>query len=127
MPGSNNGNYVWDSGTLDDGQSDPTFVRFQRAVYSGMLTAPHETIFIDERIAEGNYFGDAGWAETPSASSQFNNAQSLTDINLHGKDTFNYTFADGHAETLLRQATLGTTNTNTGRQSGMWTISPIDN
>lgn len=122
----NGGFYVWDSGTSDDTPGDPDFVNHQRAVFSGMILDQPGVIFVTERISQWNYFGDPGWAEVPQANSQYNNAQGLTDATLHGRDMFNYVFTDGHVEGLLRNGTLGRTNTNTGRQSGMWTINAGD-
>ncbi len=41
-------------------------------------------------------------------------------------DYIDYLFLDGHAEGLLPGKTLGSTNSNLAKQSGMWTIAPTD-
>jgi hypothetical protein len=118
--------WVWRDQNSDNTQGDPRLVRFQIAVYGNVIQAPSETMFITERISAGNHYGGNGWAEIPSANAHHNNDQGHNDTTLHGRDTYNYTMLDGSVHNLMRQKTLGTKNTNTGRQSGMWTINPTD-
>ena len=49
-----------------------------------------------------------------------------TDTRAYHNSMYSYLFVDGHAETLAREATLGRTNTNLGRSTGMWTIRAND-
>jgi len=52
--------------------------------------------------------------------------QSYTDSKLWHNDTVNYVMVDGHVETLNPAKTMGGTNSNTAKQSGMWTLNPKD-
>lgn len=84
---------------------------------------------LTERISAYNYLGNAGWAEVEDSDNQFHTGSETTSQmvdtrSLHGLDTYDYTFADGHVETLSKRATLGNVNTTTSRQSGMWTVNP---
>ncbi len=51
---------------------------------------------------------------------------SFINANAYHIGRFNYLFVDGHVDSLNPADTLGRTNTNLSRQTGMWTIRPND-
>lgn len=132
--GLNGGFYGWRSGTSDDTASLMRKMRNQYSINESMVQDAGNTIFITERIAAVSYVGSTDWAEIPSEDAHYDTQAGRTDLftgttdgsTLHGKDTYNYLFMDGHAETLSRRATLGTQNTATSKQSGQWTVNPKD-
>jgi len=91
------------------------------------------TDYIDPNAAWGGQ--DTG-SYIQSASAHIQNTTGFfnfpTDgLLLHGKDMFNYTFADGHVDFLSRNSTVGRTNVNLGlltgnKLVGMWSIHPTD-
>jgi len=126
---ANGGGTIYAWGTEDDGKANPRQWRNQPAVVTPMVLDHAGTILLTERIAAPNYFGNAGWAEIHRAGSQFDtNSRTTTQVPntrvIHGLNTYNYLFLDGHVELLDRAATLGRTNTNVNIQAGMWTIDP---
>jgi len=48
------------------------------------------------------------------------------DPRAYHNDYLDYLFVDGHAEGMLPAKTLGSTNSTTTKQTGMWTINPTD-
>jgi prepilin-type N-terminal cleavage/methylation domain-containing protein len=131
----NGGDWVWKNGGDDiarPGQdpADARNIRSQIGVAAAIVQDPSGTLFLTERISDNNYLGSNGWSEIPSADAHFDGGtttrQGYNDISLHGKDTYDYLYVDGHAETKLRQATIGKASSATGRQTGEWTINPTD-
>jgi prepilin-type N-terminal cleavage/methylation domain-containing protein/prepilin-type processing-associated H-X9-DG protein len=130
----NGGYYGWRSGTSDDTASLLRKMRNQFAVNEAIVQDSGNTIFITERISSLSYVGSTDWAEIPNEDGHYDTTANRTisftgttdGSTLHGKDTYNYLFMDGHAETLTRKATLGTLNVDTRYQSGAWTINPKD-
>ena len=119
--------FAWGAG--DDATNDPRQWRSQPAVNAGIILKQDDTILVTERIQANNYFGPSSAAEIWRASSQFDtNVRTTSQVPnnrlVHGLDTYNYLFVDGHVELLNRAVTLGRTNTNAGIQTGMWTIDP---
>ena len=107
------------------------------AVTGGLLLDQAGTIVMTETINANNAWGGhdtQSWVQR--ASDQIVNAGGPFFIDtagttLHGRDMFNYAFADGHVEFLNRNATVGKTNTSLGllpvnRLVGMWSINPTD-
>ncbi|MEW6306243.1 MAG: DUF1559 domain-containing protein [Verrucomicrobiota bacterium] len=126
----NGGIYIWATNTADAAFNDVRRWRFVPAVYTGMILQQDSTIMMTERIAAPNYFGNDGWAEIPRAAVHFDTntrttSQVPNDRSIHGSETFQYMFVDGHVELLNRRATLNTADRASNpqnRQSGMWTI-----
>jgi prepilin-type N-terminal cleavage/methylation domain-containing protein/prepilin-type processing-associated H-X9-DG protein len=134
-PFNNASEGVWLSGTPDAGKNNILDWRYQPAVRGSMILAPHETIFMTERIAAPNYFGNAGWSEVHNTSQHVDNnnrthlgqGSASVERRTHGAEMYNYLFVDGHVEHLHRRATLSALDTAANpqnRQSGMWTIDP---
>ena len=107
------------------------FPKRQKAVRGAMLQAPTETFLLTERVLPGNTAGHAPSATIPhSGPYQFLNPDgdpaTPNWANFHNNG-FNFLFADGHAEWLLPDNTLGSTNTVRQKQTGYWSITPRDN
>ena len=129
----NGGSWGWRAGTADDTASRLIKIRNQYSVNEAMVKDSQGTFMFTERISASSYLGNDGWAEInnedahwdtgTNTSSQMGTTDGST---LHGKETYNYLFVDGHAETLQRRAVLGLTNTSTALQSGAWTVNPQD-
>ena len=131
VAGPNGGNWAWRSDPIADAAPRLMMLRNQHAVNDTMVQDPSGTILLSERIAAPNYLGNQGWAEVTSTDAQFHGgtettSQMVNNKQLHGAETYDYLFLDGHSEQLNRRATLGTLNTATGKQSGMWTVNPKD-
>jgi prepilin-type N-terminal cleavage/methylation domain-containing protein len=128
--GPNSGNARWESNPGDNAAGNPRDVRWQPAVTAGMVLDQGGTLFLTERVHSSNRFGEAGWAEIPHADTMsFTEAPANGNITGNGHhigEQYNFIFVDGHAEFLNRRATLGNTNTDVTRQSGMWTINSKD-
>jgi prepilin-type N-terminal cleavage/methylation domain-containing protein/prepilin-type processing-associated H-X9-DG protein len=135
--GLNGGFWGWHPNVLDDAATRLRKISRQRAVVDTMLQDPSGTIMLTERISSVSYLGSDGWAEIPHENAHYDTDTSnpapgrtieyspLTDGSLlHGKDTYDYLFVDGHVEQMQRHKALGPINTALGRQSGMWTIDP---
>jgi prepilin-type N-terminal cleavage/methylation domain-containing protein len=120
----------WMGGTSDDTPGNPRDVRNQPAVTAGMVLDQSGTIFVTERVHSSNRFGEPGWAEIPHANTMsFTEAPANGNVSGNGHhigESYDFVFVDGRAEFLNRRATLGRTNTNVGKQSGMWTIIATD-
>lgn len=117
----------WNTMDVTDNASKP-YPRNQRAVYAGMLKDPSETILLSEFVNTGSYQGYQLGSVMISASYQVggtNNASGLQTDSYHNKQ-LNYLMADGRAENMVMEATLGRTNVDLTKQSGMWTISATD-
>lgn len=109
------------------------------AITSGLLLDGAGTIIMSDYIDPNACWGgvDTGSYLT-STSAQIQNTTAYpytfpTDGSLlHGRDMFNYAFADGHVEFLNRNSTVGRTNSSLGllapnnRLVGMWSINPTD-
>ncbi len=129
----NGGYWGWRGGTPDDTASRLIKIRNQYAVNEAMVRDAQGTFMITERISASSYLGADGWAEInnedahwdtgTNTSSQMGTTDGST---LHGKETYNYLYLDGHGETQQRRAVLGNTNTSTALQSGAWTVNPQD-
>lgn len=128
----NGGSWAWKSGTLDETASRLMKIRNQPAVNEAMVKDPTGTFMITERISAQNYLGNNGWAEIANADSHWDGGTGTTAYmttdgsQLHGKETYDHLFIDGHVETLNRRSVLGNTNTSTALQSGAWTVNPTD-
>lgn len=102
---------------------DPTH---QLAVRSKMVQSPDDTIYLTERPAPANIAGCNDIYTIDSASQHFDQVGSVLTTQGYHNSMYNYVFLDGHAETLDPRKTIGTTNSNTSIQAGMWTINPND-
>ncbi len=127
----NNGWWGWRSDPLDNTAGRLSLIRNQYAVMDTMIPEPSGTMLLTERISAHSYLGNAGWAEVEDSNNQWHGgsettSQMVNNSQLHGADTYDYLFVDGHAEQLNRRATLGNVNTATDRQSGIWTVNPKD-
>jgi len=128
----NGGFWGWKLGTFDDTASRLMKIRNQPAVNESMLKDGLGTMVLTERISAQNYLGNNGWAEIANADSHWDGGTATTAYmttdgsQLHGKETYDHLFADGHVETLNRRSVLGNTNTSTALQSGAWTVNPTD-
>jgi prepilin-type N-terminal cleavage/methylation domain-containing protein/prepilin-type processing-associated H-X9-DG protein len=117
----------WNTLDITDDATKP-YPRNQRAIYNGMLRAPTETIQLSEYVSSTSYQGYQLGAVLFSASYQIggtNNASGITTDSYHNK-MLNYLMADGHVENLALEGTLGMTNANLTKQTGMWTIQAND-
>lgn len=112
-------------------------------VRTAMVLSTDETIALTEQISTNLYFGQGtrrpifsptGVGTTDLANSggrpgHFTGTSTtigagVTDDTLHGKETVNYLFVDGHAETLNYRKTVR--NNVTTNQTFMWTIDSKD-
>lgn len=113
----------------------------QAYITTAFIREADGTIMATERIDVGNVAGHYSYPKIDSASQHLavgttNNVKdfsyadvdsySYTDIKSFHNGSFNYVFVDGHAEQLDPTATLGTTNADLTKQSGMWTMQPRD-
>jgi prepilin-type N-terminal cleavage/methylation domain-containing protein len=117
----------WNTADITDDVSKP-YPRNQRAVSANLLQSPSETILLTEFVNTGSYQGYQLGAVILSASYQVggtNNASLLTTDSYHNR-ILNFLMADGRVESMPLEATLGTTNVNASKQSGMWTIAARD-
>jgi prepilin-type N-terminal cleavage/methylation domain-containing protein len=125
----NSGQFRWNAGTQDD-NVDVRFVRNQISIPASMVLEQSQTLFVSERVRSHNRFGNDGWAELPHANAMsYREHPANNNISGNGHhigEQYNWVFMDGHAEFLSRRGTLGRTNTNVSRQSGMWTMNPKD-
>jgi len=122
---------AWNSmdGDRSTTTGDPrVYARRQAAVYEQIVGDPSGTMSNTERITWNNLLGAAGDSRIDNANAHMdlNATMGYSETAHHGLATYNYLFVDGHAETLSKHATLGTTNLNLGLQTGMWTINPKD-
>lgn len=129
--GPNGGIARWMPGTPDaSNPGNPRDYRYQPAVPASVVLDQSYTIFVTERVHSSNRFGEPGWAEIPHANTmsyrEHPNNGNISGNGHHIGDAYDFVFVDGHVEFLKRGATLGKTNLNVGRQSGMWTISSKD-
>ncbi|MEW6304752.1 MAG: prepilin-type N-terminal cleavage/methylation domain-containing protein [Verrucomicrobiota bacterium] len=106
------------------GGNEPRKYKDAAALFTGQIPDAQGTINVTERVSEWNHLGEAHWAETPNANSQYHPAQGYNERTFHGLNMHDYLFMDGHVEHLNKRDTIGRVNTNTGRQSGMWSINP---
>jgi prepilin-type N-terminal cleavage/methylation domain-containing protein/prepilin-type processing-associated H-X9-DG protein len=121
--------------TAFSGSIPQTPPRRQYAVRSAMLQDSSESILITERIHVSNMMGHPDVAYIDAANSHiatgtvaarngdytYPNAR-----DYHPNGSWNYLFSDGHVEFLAPNATLGSTNVDTSKRTGMWTILPND-
>jgi len=129
----NGGSWGWKNDPLDDIASRLMKIRYQPGVNEAIVRDAIGTISKTERISAYNYLGADGWAEICKPDDHFHGGTETTSqmgtndgSTLHGKDTYDYMFVDGHVETMNRRASLGNTNTSTALQSGAWTVNPTD-
>jgi prepilin-type N-terminal cleavage/methylation domain-containing protein/prepilin-type processing-associated H-X9-DG protein len=130
---------TWNASDLWNNGANP---RYQAAVTEGMVLDGSGTIMLTEK-ARGNIVltpnpttgpnimqqGSLTHQTVPTANDHLVanvNSVTYTDPRSYHISMIDYLFVDGHAETLNPNATLGRTNTNLARQSGMWTIRPND-
>jgi prepilin-type N-terminal cleavage/methylation domain-containing protein/prepilin-type processing-associated H-X9-DG protein len=125
----NGGFWGWRDGTFDDTATRLSKIRNQYAVNEAMVTDPSGTLLLTERISASSYLGSDGWAEIAQENSHYDTGTNTSQFSgttdgstLHGRDMYDYLFVDGHAETMQRRATLGRVNTDTAKQSGIWTV-----
>ncbi|HEY1171152.1 MAG TPA: DUF1559 domain-containing protein [Verrucomicrobiae bacterium] len=117
----------WDTRDIADDATKP-YPRNQKAIYAAVMRAPSETITMTEFVNTGSYQGYQLGAVILSASYQVGGTNNTTDVttdSFHNK-TLNYVMADGRVENLQMAATLGNTNVNDSKQTGMWTIAAND-
>lgn len=117
----------WNTADVTDDATKP-FPRNQRAVSANLLQSPSETILLTEFVNTGSYQGYQLGSVILSASYQVggtNNTSGVLTDSYHNK-MLNYLMADGRVENLSMEATLGRTNVNVTKQTGMWTISALD-
>ena len=129
--GPNGATARWQPNTPDaSNPGNPRDYRYQPAIPASVVLDQSSTIFVTERVHSNNRFGEPGWAEIPNASTmsyrESPNNGNISGNGHHIGDAYNWVFVDGHAEFLKRQATLGKTNLDVNKQSGMWTISSKD-
>jgi prepilin-type N-terminal cleavage/methylation domain-containing protein/prepilin-type processing-associated H-X9-DG protein len=103
--------------------------RRQAAVHASMVLDPMGTLALVERVRREMQQGSLDYQHIDHSNQHLITDQNRND---HVRPTeyhmsrFNYLMLDGHVEYLDRAATLGRTNSNVSRQSGMWTISSND-
>lgn len=114
---------AWDTrDSIDSG-----YASHQLAIRSALLQAPSDTLILTERILSNNVAGQAPSGRIPhSGPYQFLNDANGTDWKHFHNDGFNFLFADGRAEWLLPDKTLGPTNKVRQLQTGIWSINPND-
>ncbi len=109
--------------------------RRQAAIYSAMMRDTSETILLTERISSNNLMGHPDGAPIDTASQHIASGNTATADgdymvpnaqDFHPNGSWNYLMGDGHAEFMAPGKTLGMTNVNNAKQSGMWTILPND-
>jgi prepilin-type N-terminal cleavage/methylation domain-containing protein len=128
----NNGFRRWMPGTRDDTPqpNNPRAIRNQPAVHASMVLDQSGTLAIAERADSRNLFGAPGRAEIHHANTlsrqEHRSNRNISGNGHHIGEAYNWLFMDGHAEFLSRRGTLGATNVNVNRQSGMWTINAND-
>ena len=101
----------------------------QLAISADLITDNTGTALLVERVHPGNYAGQSFYGEIPNSDYQYdsgNEALGFPNTSHHGNESFNYLLADGHVEFLGRKFTLGQTNVNTSKQTGIWSITPKD-
>ncbi len=109
--------------------------RRQYAVYTAMLRDSSETILLTERIHSSNMMGHPDTANIDAANAHIATGTVATADgdyvypnvqDFHPNGSWNYLLGDGHVEFMPMGKTLGNTNFNNAKQSGMWTILPND-
>jgi prepilin-type N-terminal cleavage/methylation domain-containing protein/prepilin-type processing-associated H-X9-DG protein len=124
------GNFVWVTGTRDDSPGNPRDCRYQPAMTSAMVLNQSDTLIIVERFIKHNKFGEPGWSESQNPNNLHWNQQdgNISGNNAYGGgETYPWLFVDGHVEQgMSRRTTLGHTNRNMDRMSGMWTVISTD-
>ncbi|HSH95998.1 MAG TPA: hypothetical protein VK968_17765, partial [Roseimicrobium sp.] len=100
------------------------------SVREAMLLDGPGTIMITEYIDMSTVWASAECNPSMgSANDHIGSAPSgisNTSARLHGPDSFNYLFSDGHVEFLSRVKTLGKTNVTVSLVTGMWSITSTD-
>lgn len=103
----------------------------QQSIRTGMLQETEGTIALTERINRSGLMGHPDAAFIDAASQHIESGTqavwggatyTFPSASTYHNGFWNYLMVDGHVEYLDPRATLGKTNTNTGKQSGMWTI-----
>jgi prepilin-type N-terminal cleavage/methylation domain-containing protein/prepilin-type processing-associated H-X9-DG protein len=113
----------------------------QAFITTAFIREADGTIMATERVDVGNIAGHYSYPKIDSASQHLavgttNNVKDFsyadvdsytyTDIKSFHNGSFNYVFVDGHVEQLDPTATLGMTNADLTKQTGMWTMQPRD-
>lgn len=121
--------------SFPSGVPDPSPTH-QLAVLETMLQDASGTIHLTERINRSNLQGhpDAAFIdnanqhiETGTQTAQGNVLYSFpSERDYHPAGSWNYLMADGHVEFINPLKTLGSTNTDRNKRTGLWTISPTD-
>lgn len=114
----------WD--TRDGVSAGVANPRWQVAIRAKMIQAPTDTIVFSERPAPANIAGCNDIYTLNAPNEHFDQASGFTTLQDFHNSMVNYQFLDGHVETLPPAKTLGTTNTSTSLQTGMWTIQAKD-
>jgi len=134
--GENPGN-AWNSSDPWNNGKNP---QRQVGVNASIVKDPTGTIVLTE-IIRGRPSSAASGGSTCQQGSLAN--QTIDSANVHFATTstsniqyvdprayhnsyIDYLFVDGHAEAMLPNKSLGTTNTSLSKQTGMWTIHPKD-
>jgi len=123
------GNWVWVTGTQDDNPGNPRDCRFQPSVTANMVLKQAETLVLAERITKWNRFGEPGWSESqnPNGLAWTQTEAGISHNGPHVGENYQWLHMDGHADIgMSRRTTLGLTNRNLDRMSGMWTIVATD-
>jgi len=109
--------------------------RRQYAVYTAAVRDASETILLTERIHVSNVMGhpdeariDAanGHIQTGTVAAAGGDYTYPNAIDYHPNGSWNYLLADGHVEFMAAAKSLGSTNVDTSKRTGMWTILPND-
>jgi prepilin-type N-terminal cleavage/methylation domain-containing protein/prepilin-type processing-associated H-X9-DG protein len=110
----------WSASSDPDPQNQASF-------RDAMVLEPTGTIFMTEKAHATSLAGNQlqGFIPNAAAGSHIQNGQGITADRYHN-NRFNYQFFDGHVQGLDPVATLGRTNKNRNRQSGMWTVVAAD-
>ncbi len=138
---SGNPGVTWNTADAWNSGANP---RYQTSVTEGMVLESSSTIALAEigrgernpmsitdsgngarRCQQGSLENQVISTAANHLVSGINN-RSYIDPNSYHQNLFNYLMMDGHVELLNPAATLGRTNSNLSRQTGMWTIRPND-
>lgn len=107
----------------------------QYAVRTGHLTDASGTITLTERIHIGNVMGHPDEARIDAANGHIQSGTvaavdgDYTYPNardFHPNGSWNYLMGDGHVEFMAPEKSLGSTNVDTSKRTGFWTLNPND-
>jgi prepilin-type N-terminal cleavage/methylation domain-containing protein/prepilin-type processing-associated H-X9-DG protein len=109
--------------------------RRQYGIYTAMLRDSSETILLTERIHIGNVMGHPdeariddsnGHIQSGTVTSADGSYTYPSANDFHPNGSWNYLMGDGHVEFMAPGKTLGSTNSDRAKRTGMWTILPND-